>query len=282
MVDKPVGPTSASIVASVKKLYKVKVGHGGTLDPLASGVLPLFLGKATRLSGYCLGGDKSYRATIKLGTVTSTDDVQGEVIETKDTSHLSVSEIQTVVLEFLGAQKQVPPQVSAIKVNGRAAYKRVRDGEILEMPARDIVIYSIEVLRASVEELEVEVGCSKGTYIRSLARDVGAKLGVGGCIKTLRRLKAGRFTAEQMQPVPDDMKSAILLPMDTAVSHLPQVDFDSSSAQGVVVGRKMEWNPQWGTIPDGDFVIRGNHSEFLAIGYVEDGLVRYRAVFANR
>ncbi|HMU36812.1 MAG TPA: tRNA pseudouridine(55) synthase TruB, partial [Marmoricola sp.] len=188
IVDKPAGFTSHDVVARVRRLAGTrKVGHAGTLDPMATGVLVLGVNRATRLLGHLMLTEKAYDATIKLGESTSTDDAEGETIATSDTSGLSEDQVRAALAEFVGDIDQVPTAVSAIKVDGKRAYARVRAGEEVELSARRVHIASIEVTRVELPEVDISVRCSSGTYIRAIARDLGAALGVGGHLSALRR-----------------------------------------------------------------------------------------------
>ncbi len=201
--DKPAGLTSHDVVARVRRAYGLRrVGHGGTLDPAVTGVLPIALGPATRLLPY-LSGDKAYRGVVQLGLRTSTDDLEGEVLEQAALPALEAGDLHRALALFRGKILQVPPQVSAVHVDGRRAYARVRAGETLELTARPVVIHSLELLDwdPASGRLELEVACSAGTYVRSLARDLGAALGCGGALARLRRTAALGFGLDQALPL---------------------------------------------------------------------------------
>jgi tRNA pseudouridine55 synthase len=199
VVDKPGGMTSHDVVARVRRLAKTRrVGHGGTLDPMATGVLIIGVNRATRLLTYVIGSRKSYRATIRLGEVTVTDDAEGDVVATADTTGVTDEEVRAGLAAQTGEIDQVPSAVSAIKVNGERAYKRVREGETVELAARRITVHALDVLTirrdAGHLDVDIDVICSSGTYIRAIARDLGAALGVGGHLTALRRTAVGGFT----------------------------------------------------------------------------------------
>ncbi|MFF5293341.1 tRNA pseudouridine(55) synthase TruB [Paractinoplanes globisporus] len=201
VVDKPAGMTSHDVVARIRRLAKTRrVGHGGTLDPMATGVLIIGVGRATRLLTYVIGSSKSYAATIRLGQSTVTDDAEGEVTAVGAVAGVGDEAIRAGLAAQRGEIDQVPSAVSAIKVNGERAYKRVREGETVELPARRVTISRLDVLdirrvaEPEVIDVEVEVDCSSGTYIRAIARDLGAVLGVGGHLTALRRTAVGRMT----------------------------------------------------------------------------------------
>jgi len=198
LVDKPAGWTSHDVVGRVRRLARTRrVGHAGTLDPMATGVLVLGVQRATRLLGHLALDTKAYEATIRLGVTTSTDDAEGEVIATADASGVDESRVRAGIAALTGPIEQVPSAVSAIKVNGKRAYQRVREGELVELAARPVTVSAFELdgLRreGACTELDVRVECSSGTYIRALARDLGGGLGVGGHLTALRRTRVGPF-----------------------------------------------------------------------------------------
>jgi tRNA pseudouridine55 synthase len=201
IVDKPAGLTSHDVVARVRRLAKTRrVGHGGTLDPMATGVLVIGVNRATRLLTYVIGSRKRYTATIRLGETTVTDDADGDVTAAVPVSGVTDNAIQATLAAQTGDIEQVPSAVSAIKIDGRRAYKRVREGEDVEMPARPVTVYRLDVLDIrrppdrAVVDVDVDVECSSGTYIRAIARDAGRTLAVGGHLTVLRRTAVGDFT----------------------------------------------------------------------------------------
>ena len=223
LVDKPEGPTSHDVVSAVRKIFGTrKVGHAGTLDPMATGMLVLGVGKATRLLGHLAATDKEYIGTIRLGMATETDDAQGTTTSTTNADDLTDEQILEVVRTFRGPIMQRPSSVSAIKVQGKRAYARVRDGEEVELPEREVVIQDIEILETihhaqlHVVDVTVRVVCSAGTYIRALARDVGATLGVGGHLTMLRRTRSGHFT--DMVSLEELQNSPKLVPLPEALT----------------------------------------------------------------
>lgn len=223
LVDKPEGPTSHDVVAKARRIFGTrKVGHAGTLDPMATGMLILGIGKATRLLGYLTATDKEYLATIRLGQATNTDDAQGEVTLSAATAGISDEDIINAIRELRGPISQVPSSVSAIKVNGKRAYALVRKGEQVDLPARDVMIHDFAVLEINRIEtfidVKVRVSCSAGTYVRALARDLGNKLQVGGHLTALRRTKSGKFT--QMRPLTDIENSPSVIELAEAVKLL--------------------------------------------------------------
>ena len=202
IIDKPVGPGSTQMVSAVKRALregeypKVKVGHGGTLDPLASGVLPIALGEATKLCGRMLDSDKVYEFTIGFGVETSTLDAEGEVVATSDVRP-DPAEVKAVLPHFTGAIEQMPPAYSALMIEGKRAYDRARAGEDVQMKTRAVTVRSLSVVDARSDEVTLTAVVSKGTYIRSLARDIARALGTVGSVTMLRRTKAGPFTLSQ-------------------------------------------------------------------------------------
>ena len=203
-VYKPQGITSFDVVRAVKKITgQKKIGHTGTLDPLATGVLPICIGRATKLVDYIMNGRKSYIATLKLGVVTDTYDREGEVIKTSAIEHISEDEIIEVINSFIGDIKQVPPMYSALKVKGKRLYELAREGIEIERNERSITIYDIKILDIKIPEIKIEVVCSKGTYIRSLCFDIGEKLKCGGAMWGLERIASSSFVKENSVTLED-------------------------------------------------------------------------------
>jgi len=229
LVDKPAGPTSHDVVAKMRKLFNTrKVGHAGTLDPMATGMLVIGIGRATRLLGYFTAHDKEYLGTIRLGISTTTDDAQGELVAQTSALHVTESSILETVKDFRGPIMQQPSAISAIKIDGKRAYARVRDGEDINIPARSVMIHDLEIVEISaladlkVVDVKVRVVCSAGTYIRALARDIGEQLGVGGHLTELRRTRSGVFdsmvTLAALQENPEVMDLATSI--KTGFQHL--------------------------------------------------------------
>lgn len=201
LIDKPQGPTSHDVVARTRRIFGTrKVGHAGTLDPMATGMLVLGIGRGTRLLGYLTASDKEYVATIRLGIATDTDDAQGEITKKISAQKITDAQILETVRDYRGHIWQRPSNVSAIKIDGKRAYARVRDGEEIEIPQRQVMVHDLEILsiehvaQENVIDVRVRVVCSAGTYIRALARDIGEQLGVGGHLTSLRRTRSGVFT----------------------------------------------------------------------------------------
>ncbi|WP_410869740.1 tRNA pseudouridine(55) synthase TruB [Nocardia sp. A7] len=252
IVDKDSGLTSHDVVARSRKLLQTKkVGHAGTLDPMATGVLVLGVERATKLLGQLLLTTKAYTATIRLGQATNTDDAEGEVIATTPALHVTDEEIENGVAALTGDIEQVPATVSAIKVDGERAYARVRAGEEVQLSARPVTVSRFDILArrdvAEFVDLEVAVECTSGTYIRALARDLGAALGVGGHLTALRRTRVGPFTLDHARTLEELAAAAeageplLSLDVDTAVkTAFPLRDIDESQATDLRTGRWLE------------------------------------------
>ena len=265
LIDKAGGVTSHDVVAMArKKLDTQKVGHAGTLDPMATGVLVLGVGIATRLLTYITDGKKAYEATISLGKSTHTDDKDGDLIataEVEDLSKISEAQIYAQIAKFVGQIKQRPSSVSAIKIDGKSAHARVRAGESVDIPARDITIYEINIseirnLKTAIE-IDIEVICSAGTYIRAIARDLGEILKVGGHLIELRRTLVSPFTLDQCSAI----TKAELIPISTLVEKIfPIRKVDLAQAREISFGRTIEQNSQSGPVAALD-----NQDNFIAL-----------------
>jgi tRNA pseudouridine55 synthase len=241
VVDKPAGWTSHDVVGRTRRLARTrKVGHAGTLDPMATGVLLLGIGKATRLLGHLALTDKQYAATIRLGQTTVTDDAEGEVVETLDASTVTDQAIDQALLALRGDIEQVPSAVSAIKVDGVRSYARVRAGEDVELKARPVKVSRFEVLARRRDDLDVAVTCSSGTYVRALARDLGAALGVGAHLTALRRTRVGPFTEGRALEALEADFDTFVLPLDEAVAQsFPRRDLDAEESVALSYGKKV-------------------------------------------
>lgn len=275
VVDKAGGMTSHDVVSRVRRLAGTrKVGHAGTLDPMATGVLVLGVNRATRLLGHLMLTEKAYDATIRLGVTTTTDDAEGEVTATATTDGLDEATVRAAAAEFVGELMQVPTAVSAIKVDGKRAYQRVRDGEDVELKARPVTVHELTVTAVRGDELDVSVRCSSGTYIRAIARDLGARLGVGGHLTALRRTAVGPYGLGVARTLEELGESFALLPIaDAARAAFPARDLDERQAGDVRVGRALEVDLEGLTgvfAPDG---------EFLALYEPRGGLAKPVAVF---
>lgn len=242
VVDKAPGMTSHDVVARVRRLAGTrKVGHAGTLDPMATGVLVLGVDRATRLLGHLMLTEKAYDATIRLGVATTTDDAEGEVVTTSAVDGVTEDAVRRELARFVGDIEQVPTAVSAIKVDGQRAYARVRAGEQVELKARPVTIHELVVHAVDPPDVRVSVRCSSGTYIRAIARDLGAALGVGGHLTALRRTAVGSFdltVARTLEQLADDF--AVVPIADAARASFPAVDLDEEQAAHVRFGRALD------------------------------------------
>jgi tRNA pseudouridine55 synthase len=240
-VDKPAGCSSRHVVDVVERLVRpAKAGHAGTLDPLATGVLVICVGKATRLISYVQQMPKRYRATFQLGRHSETDDIEGEVVELRAAPVPTIGQIDETLRQFLGEIEQVPPLHSAVKVGGRRAYALARRGKAVELAPRKVTIHGIEVRRYEYPELELEIECGSGTYVRSLGRDLAAALGTAAVMSALKRSAIGRFQiadALALDDVNGETVAKHLLPATAAVEHLPQVTVDTAQAVDLRNGR---------------------------------------------
>jgi tRNA pseudouridine55 synthase len=267
VVDKPAGPTSHDVVAKVRRLAGTRrVGHAGTLDPMATGVLLIGVGRATRLLGHLALADKAYAATIRLGASTTTDDVEGEVVSRASVTDLSEEQVREALAGFVGSLSQVPSSVSAVKVDGRRAHARVRAGEDVQLDPREVVVHELRVDAVSfpgdVVEVDAWLRCSTGTYVRAIARDVGSVLGVGGHLAALRRTSVGSVEVDEAVPLAD-LEAADLLPVlpmaSVAARFFPTVSVDGDGARDVGFGRALsvdvvEGEPTAVLGPDGSFL----------------------------
>lgn len=272
LLDKPSGITSNAALQKVRRLFRAeKAGHTGTLDPMATGLLPVCLGEATKFSHLLLEADKTYAATILLGVTTRTGDLEGEV-----TARFKVQatgdEIERVLKDFVGEILQTPPMYSAIKRAGQPLYKLARAGGEVPRAPRRIVIRSLTLLGREGDELKLSVSCSKGTYIRVLAEDIGRQLGSGACLSALRRegvgsfrLSQGAVTLEQLGQMAPAERNALLLPEDALVSSLPRLDLDAAGALRLRHGQSVERSEAHTA---GLARIYGPSREFLGVGEV--------------
>lgn len=241
LLDKPVGITSNAALQSVKRLYQArKAGHTGNLDPMASGLLPICMGEATKMSAFLLDANKRYQGVCKLGVRTSTADAEGEVVETRPVVGVDEARVREVLARFTGSIEQVPPMHSAIKHKGQPLYKLAHQGLEVERAPRTVEIYALNLLRLEGDELEIDVYCSKGTYIRTLAEDIGEALGCGAHLCELRRTLAGPFHIEDAVPLAELQRlaeaqdlgalDALLLPLDAALADWPALNLSENTA----------------------------------------------------
>lgn len=278
LLDKPVGLSSNAALQEVKHLFKAaKAGHTGNLDPLATGLLPLCFGEATKMSAYLLDADKVYIGTCKLGVRTSSADAEGEVIETREVPELSEAQVLEVLQRFTGEIEQIPPMHSALKQNGQPLYKLARQGIEVERKPRQVTIYKLELLEMSGDELKLYVHCSKGTYIRTLVEDIGEVLGCGAHLSQLRRTKVGPFQEEGMITLDELHQQAEaegvesldrhLLPLDTALGDYPEIKLTENSLFYIKQGQAVQV-PQAPT--SGWVRLCDSAGEFIGVGAVLD------------
>jgi len=285
VVDKPPGMTSHDVVARVRRLAGTrKVGHAGTLDPMATGVLLLGVNRATRLLGHLMLTEKAYDATVRLGAGSSTDDAEGDLGPSASTVHLTEDDVRSAAGAFVGQLMQVPSAVSAIKVDGRRAYERVRAGERVELAAREVTVHELLVtdVRRDGDWLDVDVSarCSSGTFIRAIARDLGAELGVGGHLTVLRRTAVGPFTLEDARTLDElDGEFRMLDVSEAARRCFPTYDLDLDGARDVSFGRPLAVDlGAGGNEPVAVFAPGG---AFLALYRQDGGLATAVAVFTS-
>jgi len=223
LVDKPVEWTSHDVVNCVRRRFKIKkVGHCGTLDPNATGLLVLLLGRATKLSQKLMVQDKTYSGTMRLGAETTTQDAEGDVVSTGDYSEITPEHVREVAADFVGEIMQTPPMVSAVKVDGKPLYKLARKGEVVERDARAVTVHYLDITRIELPDVDLEVRCSKGTYVRTICHDIGARLGCGAHLLSLRRLRSGDFDVKDAVTI-DTIKSWEREDVMAAKIHLDQL-----------------------------------------------------------
>ena len=245
LLNKPVGITSNAALQKAKWLLNAKkAGHTGTLDPFADGLLPLCFGEATKFSAYLLDADKHYRAVLQLGVTTTTGDPEGEILATRD-AHVSRAEIEALLPRFTGEIEQIPPMHSALKHQGRPLYEYARAGIEIERPPRQVTIRALELIECDLPRVVLDVQCSAGTYIRTLAQDIGAALGCGAHLTELKRTAAGGFRLDQahtlteLEALDAPLRPSLLLPADCLVAHLPAIQLDAADAGALCRGRSV-------------------------------------------
>ena len=282
LLDKPMGLTSNQALQEVKFLYKAaKAGHTGSLDPLATGLLPICFGEATKMSAFLLDADKHYRVRVKLGETTTTADAEGELVERRDPGAVTEAQIRVVLTEFEGEQQQLPPMYSALKHKGERLYKLARQGVEVERETRTIHIYALSLHSLALPEFVMDVHCSKGTYVRTLAEDIGKRLGCGAHVSSLRRTGVGPYDdrslhgLETLQQAFRDKRFAEmdgwLLPLESALSGWPEVNLTPDAAFYLKQGQPV-------LVPNaptsGWVRLYANHSEFVGVGEIlDDGRV---------
>ncbi len=272
IIDKPQEWTSMDVCAKLRGvLGERRIGHAGTLDPMATGVLPVFVGRATRAVEFAERGDKEYVAGLRLGLVTDTQDTSGNTLEERPVA-VTAEQLRQVLPRFTGDILQVPPMYSAIKINGKKLYELARKGREVERPARPVAIHSLTLEgQAGPEEYTIRVKCSKGTYVRTLCHDIGAALGCGGCMSSLRRTMACGFDLSQAHPLKEVLETedpaGLLLPTDSLFAAHPALTLGKRGAERVRHGAQVCQPDE----ADGTYRIYGPEEEFLALGRVEQG-----------
>lgn len=254
VVDKPVGLTSHDVVQIVRKGTNIRrAGHTGTLDPRASGVLVILIGPAVRLSEYVSASDKRYQAVVRLGTRTDTYDADGRVVSTAPVDNITEQQFEEALKQFIGTIEQVPPPYSAVKIKGRKAYEMAREGEEVDLSPRTIQVYNLELLEWAPPEAVIDVYCSSGTYVRSLAHDLGESLGCGAHLVGLRRTKSGRFTLRDAVPLrklrehfENGTWYQLLIPAAEALSDWPSIELTSDQTDAVRHGHRVPGDPSLG------------------------------------
>ena len=270
IVDKPQEWTSQDVTARLRRVFNTRrIGHGGTLDPMATGVLPVFVGRATRGVEFFEHAEKTYEATLLLGTSTDTEDTSGTVLETKEV-HISETEFLSILPQFRGKIMQIPPMYSALKVNGQKLVDLARKGKTVERQPREIEIFELNCVEFSGNTARLRVRCSKGTYIRTLCKDIGEALGCGGCMAALRRVQAGEYTIDEAVPL------QVLLETDDPEKYLRPVDSMFRNYPAVTLSPKQEKCCRNGasfsiSMNDGRYRCYSKDGEFLSLSKVEAG-----------
>ncbi len=277
LLDKPIGMTSNAALQAVKRLYRAsKAGHTGSLDPLASGLLPICLGEATKISGYLLDADKRYWVRARLGVTTTTGDAEGEIVEQRAVENVEPSQVEAVLRQFRGEIQQIPPMYSALKHQGHRLYDLARQGIEVERAPRTVLIHRLVLLGYEGDEIEFDVHCSKGTYIRTLAEDIGKHIGCGAHVTGLRRTGVGPYRAEDMVTLEEleslategmEALDARLLPTESALSAWPEVRLAEDAAYYLKMGQPV-LVPKAPT--EGWVRLYSRESRFLGVGQIQD------------
>ena len=281
LLDKPQGMSSNDIMQKVKRIFQAnKAGHTGALDPLATGMLPICLGEATKFSQFLLDADKRYLVTAKLGERTDTSDAEGQIVETRDVN-VKTPEILTALEQFRGDILQVPTMFSALKHNGKPLYEYARQGITVEREARPITIFKLNFIEYNAPYLTLEVHCSKGTYIRTLVDDLGEALGCGAHVTMLRRTAVADYPTEKMldwnalqalaEPQDLSLLDALLLPIDTAVANLPMLTLNESQTQGIGFGQRIKFDNS--NRLQGQVRLFSHENRFLGVAVIDENNV---------
>lgn len=280
IIDKPADWTSQDVTAKLRGVFQTRrIGHGGTLDPMATGVLPVFVGRATRGVEFFEHADKVYETTLRLGLTTDTEDITGSILEKKPVA-VTEEQVKAVLEQFKGEISQIPPMYSAIKINGQKLVDLARKGKEVERKSRTITIFSLDFLEMSGSDIRLRVHCSKGTYIRTLCKDIGAALGCGGCMATLRRTSAGSYTEAEAIPlsklVDCENPAQYLRPMDTLFTRHPAVTLTEKQALRTRNGNSFSIE-----LVDGTYRAYDQTGEFLMLAKVENGIMSTIKSFFN-
>ena len=272
IVDKPQEWTSQDVTARLRRVFNTRrIGHGGTLDPMATGVLPVFVGRGTRGVEFFEHADKTYEAVLQLGLTTDTEDTSGTVLEEKEV-HISETEFAEILTQFRGKIMQVPPMYSALKINGQKLVDLARKGKTVERQPREIEIFELTMLEFSGTTARLRVKCSKGTYIRTLCKDIGEALGCGGCMAALRRVQAGEYTIEEAVPLQTLLETenpeTYLRPVDSMFRNYPEVVLSSNQEKRCRNGNSFSMQLEPGT-----YRAYSKAGEFLMLAKVEDGVM---------
>ena len=276
LIDKQPDWTSNDVVAKLKGiLHQRRIGHSGTLDPMATGLLVVFVGRATRAVEFAEGHDKRYIAGLRLGITTDTQDITGRVLEAKDVT-VTREELEQALVGFRGAIQQIPPMYSAIKHDGRRLYDIARKGGEVERKPRAITIHDLRVIDGQEGDWLLDVRCSKGTYVRTLCHDLGRALGCGGCMSSLRRVEAGQFSVDQAVTLSQVQQMAdagrveeLLLPVDSLFQAYPHCTASASQEKKIRCGNQVKTG-----LAGGDYCVYTESGEFLMLGRVEDGIMK--------
>lgn len=271
IVDKPAGWTSQDVAAKLRGVFHEKrVGHGGTLDPMATGVLPIFIGRATRAVPFFEHADKVYEAGLRLGLVTDTQDVTGRTLEEREVD-ITQAQLEAALDNFRGEIAQIPPMYSAIKVNGQKLYALARQGKAVERAPRPVTIFALDLLGGAGADWRLRVHCSKGTYVRTLCHDIGAALGCGGCLSALRRTRAGAYDVTRSHTMAEilaaDDPEALLLPTDSLFSDRPALKVAENAERKLRNGAPLH-TPK---LKDGEYRVYNQAGDFLLLAQVANG-----------
>ena len=272
IIDKPQEWTSQDVTARLRRVFNTRrIGHGGTLDPMATGVLPVFVGRATRGVEFFEHAEKAYETVLRLGLTTDTEDVFGNIL-TEQEVHISETEFSATLQQFRGKIEQVPPMYSALKVNGQKLCDLARKGKEVERQPRQIEIFELTLLEFTGSTARLRVRCSKGTYIRTLCKDIGEALGCGGCMQELRRIQAGEYTIDEAVPLQELLDAQdpekYLRTVDTMFRNHPEVKLTANQEKRCRNGNSFSVN-----LPDGTYRAYGQDGEFLMLAKVEDGVM---------